>query len=278
MANDGNPQYRYETKKVLRGREASTISKMRAEGWELDRQKPGRVQTELNFRKVKKPVPWRLIIPGIVAAVVAAVVIGVFAALGGDDSPNEAAATDSTTPSDTNASADSASEPSSESTSATSSETTATTPSAPTTAPSETSSAAPTPSRTLAPDAVLTVDNSPDLKRLLASGADPAISKDFANRFGGRTIEFNGAVYDTQPYEDYDTRFNFLILGRDFDPNAGGDGPSFQFRDVNFGDLNVEGRGSSVGTGDNLRIVAEVVKFEQSSELFLLDPISTRLR
>ena len=60
-------------------------------------------------------------------------------------------------------------------------------------------------------------------------------------------------------------------LRGDYSETVAGPGPAFQFRDVNLYDLNLQGRGSSVGMGDNLHIVAEVGEFESRSGLFLLE-------
>ena len=64
MPDDGAVHYQYQSLKVIRGREARTIAKMQAEGWELHTQTQGRLRTDMTFRRMRKPVPWRLIAAG----------------------------------------------------------------------------------------------------------------------------------------------------------------------------------------------------------------------
>ncbi len=91
MADSGDVQYRYQSMKVIRGREASTIQKMRSDGWELHSRDQGRLRTEMTFRRVRKPTPWRLVAAlAVVALIVIAVVGGVVALQGEDDVPGEA--------------------------------------------------------------------------------------------------------------------------------------------------------------------------------------------
>lgn len=262
-------QYRYQSMKVIRGREAKAIAKMENQGWDLHDQDQGKLRTEIRFRRVKKPTPWRLVTAGAVAAVIAiAVVGGIIAILGGSLSELDAppSATETTEPSD-------------EPTPSAADETTGD----PTAEPTETETVAPpVPSEAAVPtpavDEVLTVDNNPDLRMLLTRGQDDNLSQAFAQQYEGRTIGFDGNVSIVGPHEGYETRFDFLIYVGDYSETVANPGPPFQFRDVNFLDLNLQGRGSSVGTGDNLQILAEVREFEPRTSLFLLDPVSTRLR
>jgi hypothetical protein len=77
-----------------------------------------------------------------------------------------------------------------------------------------------------------------------------------------------------------------LLTGSDSDWDAGdyrgvgGVGPNFQFRDVNTLDLNLRGASvpDSVGTDDNLHIVAVLTEYEERSNLFFLEPVSTEVR
>lgn len=263
MADTG-VQYRYQAMKVVRGREARTIVKMQNEGWELHAQDQGRLRTTITFRRVKKPTPWRRIAAIAVAAVVIAVVGGIAALQSRDDASRAATDTPSEGPSETP------------------SENTPTPSEGPSEEPTATQAEAMPPTLTEPPastgDETLTVDNNPDLKRLLTTGQDDDLSQAFSKAYEGRKIEFDGNVANTMPHGDYDTRFDFLVFAGDFSETVANPGPSFQYRDVNFYDLNLRGGGSSVGTGDNLHIVAEVGAFEVRTGLFLLEPVATRLR
>lgn len=255
MADD-DVQYKYQSVKVIRGRAASTIAKMKDDGWELESQNTGTLRTDMTFRRVTTPTktPW-LPLAAILGAGVLLLSAGgiVLAVQGRDDTPSA-----TNTPSATASTPSEA--PSEEATPTPSEEPTETQPTEPAT------------------DEVLTIDNNQDVKTLLTSGEDYALSKAFAKTHEGRKIEFDGNVASAASHNGASTRFDFLIYTGDYSDTVANPGPSFQFRDVNFYDLNLQGRGSGVGMGDNLHIVAEVGEFEPRTGLFLLTPVSTRLR
>lgn len=118
----------------------------------------------------------------------------------------------------------------------------------------------------------LTVDNCPELAAMLKnkSSNDPSYAE-FAEKYEGRIIEFDGATINCMPYEDYTTRFDYLVSAGDYDPDHML-GPYFKFENVNYYELNTDLETVSVGL--NVHIVAEVEYFDSNSELFYLDPIS----
>ena len=125
---------------------------------------------------------------------------------------------------------------------------------------------------------ILTVDNCPELKEILHSG-DYSKFEAFAEKYAGRIIEFDGFVADLMPYQDYKTRYKFLIyVGDDFETYSGG--PSFQFVDVNYYDLHLVGEDipEYVQEGDKLHIKARVMEFNFDTGLFRLDPVETSAR
>lgn len=128
---------------------------------------------------------------------------------------------------------------------------------------------------------VLTVDNCEDLAKLLGTD-DYEVAKEFAVKYEGRQIEFDGYVADVAHYSDrfreYDTRFNYLIYAGD-NGQEHFSGPCIQFRNVNYYDFNLEGNEvDSIPVGMNLHIVAEVVEFNYQQGLLILKPISTSVR
>lgn len=91
-------QYKFETVKVVRGMENRTITKRQNEGWEFVSQTPGKLRTELTFRRVKRNIPVRLLaIAGAVVVVLVGTAIGVAVAVGGSDDDSKPAAVSSTT-------------------------------------------------------------------------------------------------------------------------------------------------------------------------------------
>ncbi|MFP3713265.1 DUF4839 domain-containing protein [Puerhibacterium sp. TATVAM-FAB25] len=148
---------------------------------------------------------------------------------------------------------------------------------------SGTAEAVPTeePAASDAADEVLTAESNPDLAALLVEGDNcSATMADFATKYAGRTIEFDGSIVSMGNHGDYDTRYDFLLAPEDYSENAGGRGPAFQFSDVNVFDLDLTGPNvpDLVGVGQNFHFVAEVSEYEANSCLFLLDPIETQFR
>lgn len=261
MADD-NLQYEFKTVRTIRGAETRTSAKWQKEGWEFVSQERGAVRTEMTFRRPTRKVSRRLTaLAGGAVVVLLATVITVGALQeGGDDavanppaSPVETEASpggQTPVPSATDASPD-------------------------TSAPAITETAVPV------EETALTVENSPELAALLAlpDYCDSSIA-DFAAKYQGRTIEFDGNISAMNLHENYDTRYDLLIGAGDFSETSA-IGPAFQFRDVNLTfDLHLTGddRPETIGARDNLRITAQVNKYEDAKCLFLLEPIRTEAR
>lgn len=127
---------------------------------------------------------------------------------------------------------------------------------------------------------VLTVENSSDLKKVLGVSfeSDPLIAA-FAKKYEGRTIEFDAHTAYVNQHGSNETRFDYLILVGDDTKNEP-PGPNFQLRDVNYYDLNLQGDDipDPFGIGHSIRITAIVNQYEEASNLFLIDPISIKMR
>lgn len=124
-------------------------------------------------------------------------------------------------------------------------------------------------------DEVLTIDNCEELASILSNKAEIDESySSFANKYEGRTIEFDGRIDYLVNHGDYDTRYDILVFAGDYDPNHQ-TGPSFKFEDVNAHDLNLDTLDleDEIEVGKNVRIVAKVKKFDNNSGLFFLDPV-----
>ena len=127
---------------------------------------------------------------------------------------------------------------------------------------------------------VLTVNNCVALKKLLAikDPSDPIV-KDFANKYEGKIIEFDGNIAYMNNHENYSTRYDILIYAGDYSEDSSR-GPNFKFVDVNMFDLNLVGDNipDYIGIGNNVHIIAEVGEYNEYSELFELLPVSTSVR
>lgn len=263
---DDDVQYEHQTVKSIRGREASTIADWERRGWELHRQDKGTLRSELTFRrvKVKSKIPAWLPIAGLLGfGVLLLGSVAIAEAFQSDDNapesketPSETVASSTPEPTEPAASEESSQQPVESD-------------------PAESEQPEPTEP---AADEVLTVKSNQDLKTLLATSEDYALSKAFSKKYRGQKIEFDGNVAASGSHDGASTRFDFLIYTGDYSATVAAPGPAFQFRDVNFYDLNLQGRGSGVGMEDNLHIVAEVGEFEARTGLFLLSPVSTTLR
>lgn len=125
---------------------------------------------------------------------------------------------------------------------------------------------------------ILTVENNKELAALLTTNAefDP-IYIEFAKKYAGRTIEFDGNIANMALHGDYKTRYDFLIYAGDYSETTC-IGPAFKFKDVNMFDFHLTGSKTSVSMGQNLHITAKVVEYIELSELFFLEPISNEIR
>lgn len=113
-----------------------------------------------------------------------------------------------------------------------------------------------------------------DLSSLLASSDTDASW--FSSAYRDRTITFDGWVADMMNHENYDTRYDVLILAGDngVSPMTG---PNFRLTDVNFYDMNVTNADSLRG-GDNITITAIVGDYNSTADWLELDPVSISVR
>ncbi|MFE9168849.1 DUF4839 domain-containing protein [Streptomyces kebangsaanensis] len=240
-------KYEYKTVQTVRGTDGLVISKMQKDGWELVEQAQGRLRSTLNFRRPKKPQPWLLIGSAATVLVILAIVIGVASALsdGGEkkDESGKAMAAASEKPSAT-----------------------------PT----------PTPTPTAAESAaaeVITPENNPEFAALLKADSCDEANLDFATRYEGQTVAFNGSIWHMAHHGDYKTRYDILLGPGDKGPQTAV-GPGFKYEDVNIFGLKLTGKEipDTVGVGDKFRFVAEVREFNAVQCLFFLHPVSTEVR
>lgn len=149
----------------------------------------------------------------------------------------------------------------------------------PTIAPSNTP--VPTPTLQLTPSQeVLTIENNEDMVALFKVGDfDPFISE-FAEKYSGRIIQFDGYIAHMMPHDGYETRFDLLIYTGNYGESSG-NALSFKFEDINIvWDLKLTGSNipEYISEGQNLRITAEVEEYKEVSGLFFLKPVSTEIR
>ncbi|WP_438349253.1 DUF4839 domain-containing protein [Paenibacillus sp. FA6] len=127
---------------------------------------------------------------------------------------------------------------------------------------------------------ILTVDNNKELAEILSTKDESStLFKEFAQKYAGRTIEFDGNTAYVSKHENYKTRFNYLIFAGDYSTTTFS-GPEFQFRNVNYFDLHLTGDNipDPFGVGLNIRIIATVEEYDENPGLILLKPVSIKMR
>lgn len=122
----------------------------------------------------------------------------------------------------------------------------------------------PKPTATPVPS-VLTPETSTEFYNVLCTknNFDPII-KNFAQKYYGYTIEFDGNIAYISNHGDDTFRFDILVYAGDYSETSVS-GPSFQFENVAVNDWSV---------GANVHICAKVCEYDERTGLFKLDPIS----
>ena len=137
----------------------------------------------------------------------------------------------------------------------------------------------PSPSPTVSNENI-TVENNEEFRTLIESPQpDDTSIEQFVATYKGRAVEFDGNVASMGPHNTYKTRFDFLIYPGDYSTTSA-HGPSFQFANCNYGDLHFTGDNipERISAGQNLHIIAEIVDFNSTQQLFHLRPIATSAR
>jgi hypothetical protein len=146
-----------------------------------------------------------------------------------------------------------------------------------------------TPTNTLAPiptlkptpsQEILTIENNKDMAALFKVSDSTPFINEFAKKYSGRIIQFDGYIANMMPHDGYKTRFDLLIYTGN-NGESSGNGLNFKFEDVNVvSDLKLTGSSipENISEGQNLRITAEVVEYDEVSGLFFLKPVSTEIR
>jgi hypothetical protein len=257
-------KYEYKSVQAVRGMENRSIAKTQEEGgWELVGQTQGMLRTTLNFRRVKPetslskawdafrglaPAKQRALAVAVAVFLpLAAVGIGIAAAQDKGATNAENTATQSTESATVN----------------------------------ETPTLLPTPTLSEETDQVITAEKNKELAALLVAGdyCDPSMAQ-FAAKYQGQKIQFDGSITNMQNHEKYDTRYDILVGPGDAGPKTTA-GPAFKYENVNMFDLNFTGKSvpSYVAEGDKFRFTAEVGEYNPNHGcLFFLTPVSTTVR
>ena len=119
---------------------------------------------------------------------------------------------------------------------------------------------------------ILTIDNSSDLKKLLTSDDEEDFAE-FAEKYAGKTIEFDGSIDYLVNHDNYKTRYDFLVSSGDYSEDTQ-DGPTFKLE--NYSVSQKEFPDESYAVGDPIHIVAKVDEFKSS--VFYITPVKVTHR
>lgn len=127
---------------------------------------------------------------------------------------------------------------------------------------------------------IITLQNNEEFAHILKDSNDLKSYANFAKKYEGKQIEFDAHIAYMNIHPNKKTRYDFLIYGGDYSETSGY-GVPFQIRDKNVvNDLNLIGDNipDSISEGLNIRLIAEVVKYDSGSGLLIINPIETRIR
>ena len=127
---------------------------------------------------------------------------------------------------------------------------------------------------------ILTIENNKDMAALFKVGDNDPFVSEFAEKYSGRTIQFDGYIANMMPYENYTTRFDLLIFTGNYGEKSG-NSLNFKFENINIVyDLKLTGSNipEYIREGQNLRITAKVKEYNEVQDLFYLEPVSTEIR
>jgi hypothetical protein len=136
----------------------------------------------------------------------------------------------------------------------------------------------PAPAPTEDTDQVINAKNNKDFAALLlgTDSCGPSVAQ-FADKYQGRNIEFDGSITNMQKYN---AGYDILVGPGDAGPKTTA-GPAFKYENVNMFDLKFTGTSvpSYVAEGDKFRFTAEVGEYDPNRGcLFFLTPVSTTAR
>ncbi len=124
----------------------------------------------------------------------------------------------------------------------------------------------------------ITIDNDSDFSALMqiTDQTDAVTIKRYVDAHEGDVIEFDGCVAFMMKHKNYNTRFDVLLVGGDYNAERVY-GPLFAFEDVNFNDMNVSGADTVAG-GMNFHFIAEIEDFSDEGGYIVLEPVSMKSR
>lgn len=127
-------------------------------------------------------------------------------------------------------------------------------------------------------DEIITAENNEEFSYILSSNDDYNAYKAFADKYKGKTIQFDGSIVSVIKHNNFKTRFDFLIYGGDYSTTTSTGAP-FQINNANYYDLKLTGNNvpDSITEGINITITAKVIDYSQG-DLIIIEPVEIRIR
>lgn len=130
------------------------------------------------------------------------------------------------------------------------------------------------PTDSLKDSSPITLENNEEFAVVLSTKDEvSSVYKDFAEKYKGKTIEFDGHISDVAPYKDYDTRFNVLVYVGDYRTDNFY-GPRIKMENVGVTHYpEIERR-----VNQNVRIAGKILEYDEDTGLLWLSVVSIKER
>ena len=130
-------------------------------------------------------------------------------------------------------------------------------------------------------DEILTVSSCSDLKKILSlSNPEDKSVSEFAEKYSGYTISFDGNIAHFANHGNYKTRYDLLLTAGDYSETSMR-GPYFKFEDVgasNFKSLGIDGFDKALTIGRSVVIIAKINEYNSNQGILYLYPVDMKLR
>lgn len=126
----------------------------------------------------------------------------------------------------------------------------------------------------------MTSENSSAFSYVLSSDSDRIeFFSEFAESHTDELIEFDAYISVIDIYEIEKDRFDMLLYAGDYNEEESHIGPNFFFKNLKYADLHLEGViPEKVTPKLNVHVIAKVLKFDDESALFYIEPMQITFR
>lgn len=123
-------------------------------------------------------------------------------------------------------------------------------------------------------DEIITVDNNELFNKIInARSPENKDVQEFADKYSGKTIEFDGNIQFLELKDGYDTRYSLMVNSKDYKEDCIY-GPNFRFKNIGANDFKIDDKDDNMyykaplNVGDSVRITATVGEFNPDTQVF----------